>query len=201
MTSAAGGARYACADCGRDRTGADPALPCDCGSYLRRRVDTADAFGRPLTVDAPRWDPLKDWTTKYLQLAWNVGNLRRLTTAGSEATADEVRTFVEMSLASAVGLGEWLTSGPEPVTVSPGDVMRLLGTEPLAVCVAAATPDGPHSTRLLPVAFARPPRFWVEYRRPHAKPVRYDALDLAERCLRAWQTFLSLRGVPLPSWQ
>lgn len=201
VTTAAGNARYACASCGRDRTAADPALPCACGSYLRQRVDTLDVYGRPATVDTPRWDPLKDWTAKYLQLAWNVGNLRRLSTGDSAADADEVRTFVDMSLASAVRLGEWLTSGPEPASVTPGDVARLLDTEPLAVCAAVATPDGPRSARVLPVAFVRPPRYWVEYRRPYAKPVRYDALDLAERSLRTWQTFLSLRGVPLPSWQ
>ena len=201
MTTAEGGARYVCADCGRDRSGFDPATPCDCGSRLRRRVGTLDVYGRPVTADTPRWDPLKDWTAKYLQLAWNVGNLRRLSTGDSTADADEVRTFVEMSLASAVRLGEWLTSGPEPASVSPGDVARLLDEEPLAVCAALATPDGPRNARLLPVAFVHPPRFWVEYRRPHAKPVRYDALDLAERSLRTWQTFLSLRRVPLPSWQ
>jgi hypothetical protein len=54
---------------------------------------------------------------------------------------------------------------------------------------------------LVPVAFARPPRYWVEHRRPGANPVRFDALDLLEHCLRAWQAFLSARRVQLPSWE
>jgi hypothetical protein len=96
---------------------------------------------------------------------------------------------------------EWLVSGPEPVSVTPGDVERALATPPLSVCAATRSTDPAGSTRVFPVAFSDPPHFWVEHRRPARKPVRYDALDLVDRCLRTWQAFLKERGVVLPTWQ
>jgi hypothetical protein len=191
--------RYLCDDCGREVFPTVPG-PCICGSTVRRRIDPADAFGRPKTVPAPVWDPLKDWATKYLQFTWNVGQLRRLSAPGSATDADEVRRIVHSTFAAALGLADWLTSGPEPASVSPGDVARLVAGTPLSVCAALVRPDGVASARLVPVGFARPPRFWVEYRRPPGKPIRYDALDLAGRCLVAWQHFLTARAVTLPSW-
>ena len=192
-----GQARYLCDACGRDRTGVPLAVSCRCGSVARRRVDTGDAsYRRPASDDGPRWNPLQDWTAKYLQLTWNVSQLRRLYAEGSGAGVDEVRRIVELSFGSALQLADWLTSGPEPAAVTPGDVARLVAAEPLAICAALGT-----AARIVPVGFVRPPHFWVEYRRPGARPVRYDALDLAERCLSAWQTFLTVRGVALPSWQ
>jgi hypothetical protein len=165
-------------------------------------VDSEDAvYRRPATEDAPPWDPLKDWTAKYLQLLWNVQQLRRLYAPGATADADEVRSIVETSLTAAVALGDWLTSAPEPVSVLPGDIARLIAAEPLSICAAFASPDAAARPRVLPVAFSDPPHFWVEHRRPSEKPVRYDALDLLERCLREWQNFLTARGVSLPSWQ
>jgi hypothetical protein len=192
--------RYLCDRCGRELPPGLPARPCTCGGTGRRRVDPADAFGRPPTADAPRWDPLKDWAAKYLQLTWNVGQLRRLSAAGSEASAEEIRRIIETTFAAARDLADWLAAGPEPASVSPGDVDRLAAESPLAVGTALVRGSAAGTARLVPVGFARPPRFWVEYQRPNAKPVRYEALDLAERCLVRWQTFLSSRGVRLPSW-
>ena len=199
--SRAGGARYLCDECGRDLSGVSMSARCVCGSATRRRVDDGDAvYRRPTTDNSPQWDPLKDWTARYLQLIWNLQQLRLLYTPGAEADADAVRRIVETSLIAAVGLGDWLTSGPEPVSVTPGDIGRLIAAEPLAVCAAFAGRDTSATTAVLPVAFSRPPHFWVEHRRPNEKPVRFDALDLLERCLRAWQHFLTARGVTLPTW-
>jgi hypothetical protein len=195
------GARYLCDRCGRDLSAVSMSAACVCGSAMRRRVDSGEVvYRRPATPDAPRWDPLKDWEAKYLQLVWNVQQLRRLYAPGSGADADEVRRIVDTSLMAARHLGDWLVSGPEPASVTPGDVDRLLATEPLSLCAAVDTPDPAVTTRVLPVAFSRPPHFWVEHRRPNAKPVRYDALDLLERCLRTWLAFLTVRGVRLPTW-
>lgn len=190
--------RYVCDSCGRD---VSPGERCRCGSTDRRRVDPGDVFRRPGTEDGPRWDPLKDWTAKYLQLTWNVAQLRRLVGPGSEASEPEIRQIAELTFASSSSLGDWLTAGPEPVAVTPGDVERLLAAEPLCAGAALGGRTRTGTARLVPVGFARPPRFWVEYRRPNAKPVRYDALDLADRCLVAWQVFLTTRGVPLPTWR
>lgn len=200
--SRSGGARYLCDNCGRDLSSVSLSAACVCGAVRRRRVDFADAiYGRTATEEHPRWDPLKDWTAKYLQLIWNVNQLRLLYAPDSTADADEARRIVDTSLAAVVGLAEWLTAGPEPVTVTPGDVERLLATEPLSLCAGFISHDPDVTTRVLPVAFSRPPHFWIEHRRPGAKPVRYDALDLIERCLRAWQAFLTERGVTPPSWE
>jgi hypothetical protein len=200
--SRASGARYLCDNCGRDLSAVSLTATCLCGATTRRRVDLGDAvYGRPATPDEPRWDPLKDWTAKYLQLVWNVQQLRRLYAPESGAEADEVHRIVDTSFAAALHLGDWLTSGPEPASVQPGDVARLMETEPLSVCAAFASTSAEVSARVLPVAFTRPQHFWVEHRAPNAKPVRYDALDLLERCLRAWQAFLTSRGVSLPTWQ
>lgn len=193
--------RYLCDECGRDLSDLSLSAACLCGAHTRRRVDSADTvYRRPATPDEPQWDPLKDWTTKYLQLEWNLQQLRRLYAPDSRAAADEVRRIVGTSLRAALGLGEWLTAGPEPVTVTPGDVARLLESAPLSVCAAFDAPNADGSASVLPVAFSRPPHFWVEHRTAGAKPVRYDALDLLERCLRAWHNFLTARGVALPSW-
>lgn len=197
----AGGARYLCDECGRDLSGVSLAATCVCGAVIRRRVDGAETmYRRPASPDEPSWDPLKDWTAKYLQLVWNVHQLRRLYAPGSNADADEVRRIVITSFRAALGLGDWLTSGPEPVAVTPGDVTRLIESEPLSVCADFGGSDDVTNSRVLPIAFSSPPHFWVEHRRPNATPVRYDALDLLERCLRTWQNFLTERGVGLPTW-
>jgi hypothetical protein len=201
VTVSTGGAKYLCHDCGRNLSGLGLAVPCLCGSTTRRRIDSTDAaYRRPTTDESPRWNPLKDWSAKYLQLTWNVAQLRRLYASGGDTEATEVRRIVDMSFASCLTLGDWLTSGPEPATVTPGDVARLFETEPLSVCAALSTTDAPERARVLPVGFVRPPHFWVEYQRPNARPVRYDALDLVERCLSAWQVFLAARDVALPTW-
>lgn len=200
--SRAGSARYLCDECGRDLSGISLSAACVCGSHTRRRVDDGDAvYRRPTTDDSPQWDPLKDWTARYLQLIWNVQQLRLLYAPGSEADAEQVRRIVETSLVAAVGLGDWLTSGPEPVSVTPGDIARLIAAEPLSICAAFAGRDPSAATDVLPVAFSRPPHFWVQLRRPNDKPLRFDALDLLERCLRTWQHFLTSRGVSLPTWK
>ncbi|HZC73501.1 MAG TPA: hypothetical protein VE442_22590 [Jatrophihabitans sp.] len=199
-----GSARYLCDECGRDLSGVSLAATCVCGAAIRRRVDGADTmYRRPTSAesdDEPPWDPLKDWTAKYLQLVWTVHQLRRLYAPGSGAEADEVRRIVITSFRAAVGLGDWLVSGPEPTSVTPGDVARLVETDPLSVCADFGRPDGAANSQVVPIAFSSPPHFWVEHRRPNATPVRYDALDLLERCLRTWQNFLTERGVALPTW-
>jgi hypothetical protein len=197
----AGGARYLCDECGRDLSGLSLSAACVCGAVTRRRLDGGDTmYRRPPSPDEPQWDPLKDWTAKYLQLVWNVQQLRRLYAPASTAEADEVRRIVVTSLRAALGLAEWLMSGPEPKSVTPGDVARLMAAEPLSLCAAFGRPDDGTSARVVPVAFSRPPHFWIEHRTPNAKPVRYDALDLLERCLRTWQNFLTARAVTLPTW-
>ena len=194
-------ARFVCDRCGRDRTASPPLEPCICGGTARRRVDLSDSFRRPIGVPAPPWDPLKDWTAKYLQFSWNVAQLRRLYAPGSEAASAEVRRIVDITFASCVGLADWLSAGPEPASVIPGDVERFVAVDPVAVAAALLERRSDASARVVPVGFSKPPHFWVECHRPPAKPVRYDALDLAERCLLAWQRFLRDRGVPLPVWQ
>lgn len=203
----AGDAQYLCEGCGRDLSGISLSAACLCGAVTRRRVDHGEAvYRRPATPDEPSWDPLKDWTAKYLQFVWNIQQLRRLYAPGSTADREEVRRIVATSLRAALDLADWITSGPEPASVTPGDVTRLLAAEPLSVCAAfGGSVDsggtGESATAVvLPVAFSRPPHFWVEHRRPPDTPLRYDALDLLERCLSAWQQFLTARGVDLPSW-
>lgn len=192
--------RYVCDECGRELPPETGTAPCPCGGRTRRRVDPTDAFARPAGADEPKWDPLKDWAAKYLQFTWNVGQLRLLSATGSGASADDVRRIVHTTFAAAADLGDWLTAGPEPASVSPGDVERLVLREPLVVGTALVRESPLRAAVLVPVGFATPPRFWVEYRRPQAKPVRYEALDLAQRCLVTWQSFLGARGVSLPSW-
>lgn len=197
-------AHYLCSDCGRDLSGVRMSTACLCGAHSRRRIDVGGAaYRRPLTAQSPPWDPLKDWTVKYLQFTWNVSQLRLMYEGGSAAEAAAVRCIVDSTFASCVSLAEWLTFGAEPASVSPGDLDRFLAAEPLSVCVALAArsdPDEPTS-RVVPVAFASRHQYWVEYRRPRAKTVRYDALGLAEQCLLAWRSFLLARGVKLPNWQ
>lgn len=197
-------AHYLCNNCGRDLTGVRLSVACICGANSRRRIDGEGvAYRRPLTAQSPPWDPLKDWTVKYLQLTWNVSQLRLMYKDSSHGDAAEVRRIVDSTFAACVSLGEWLTFGAEPASVSSGDISRLLGTEPLCVCVALTAPDdGTAATStVIPVAFASRHQYWVEYRRPGAKTVRYDALGLAEECLQVWRSFLVARGVELPTWQ
>src|SRR5439155_19195122 len=85
----AGAARYLCDGCGRDLSDLSLSAACVCGSLTRRRVDAGNVvYRRPSTPDEPHWDRLKDWTAKYLQLVWNVQQLRRLYAPGSSAGPD-----------------------------------------------------------------------------------------------------------------
>lgn len=197
-----GDATYLCDACGRDLSALGWSQPCVCGARTRRRVDAQDAvYRRPDGPDRPGWDRLKDWSAKYLQLVWNVQQLRLMYAPGSEAAAADVRGIVVTSIEAVRTLGEWLLSGPEPAGITPGDVERALAADPLALCTAFGAAEPAASSRLLPVAFSDPPHFWIEHNRPNAKPVRYDALDLLDRCLRSWQSFLKEHGVRLPTWQ
>jgi hypothetical protein len=199
---AASRAQYRCDGCGRDLSEFSLGRPCPCGAIRRRRTDADGAvFRRPLTVESPRWDPFKDWSVKYLQFTWNVMQLRWLYAPGSGADAAEVRRIVERTFASCSNLAEWLSSGPEPVSVTPGDVAQFVKTEPLSVSAALTTARSSATSRIIAVGFAEQPRYWIEYQQPGAKPLRYDALDLAEQCLRAWHAFLTERAVELPTWQ
>lgn len=196
-------AHYLCNECGRDLSGIPLSTACLCGATSRRRIDAAGAaYRRPLAAESPPWDPLKDWTVKYLQLLWNVQQLRCMYRDDPVTDAEQVRRIVDSTFSSCVSLGGWLTFGAEPAAVTAGDVDRLLRAEPLSVCVALTVPDDARSAtaRIVRVAFATRHQYWVEYRRPNAKTVRYDALGLAERCLLTWQAFLAARDVALPSW-
>jgi hypothetical protein len=197
------GAQYRCDGCGRDLSGVRLGVACPCGVTARRRVDAIGAvYRRPLTPQAPPWDPFKDWSVKYLQFTWNVVQLRRLYAAGRAADPTEVRGIVEAAFASCSGLAEWLTYSPEPVSVTPGDVAQLIRAEPLCIggALAAAPAPGATSSRIVTGTLGGELRFWIEYRRPGARATRYDALDLAEQCLNTWRGFLTQRGVALPSW-
>ena len=69
-------ARYVCLQCGRDRTTYAAAMACECGSLSRIRIDAVpEAFALPGQSNL-RYDRSKDWTIKYLQLAWNVRQMR-----------------------------------------------------------------------------------------------------------------------------
>jgi hypothetical protein len=178
---------------------------CLCGCTYRERIDTAETLYRmPEHANLPQFDPFKDWRIKSLQVSWNIAELERAYRSDAPLDPEQVRRTVEMTLASCLDLADWLISGPEPHAVTAGEIERLLRADPLRVCVAlhahAAPDDSIGSVRLVPVAFAPTPRYWVHYTRPGAKPVRYDALDLAERCRAAWRDFLAGYGVVLPSW-
>jgi hypothetical protein len=216
-------ARYQCADCGRDLTGVGFAVACLCGATYRRRVEADPAvFRRPADADAVPADRFKDWTVKYLQFTWNVTQLRRLYSPGAAADAAELRTIAEHVFSSCSELADWLSTGPEPACITPAEVARLVAAEPLCIALAVAR-SGPASrttsvpvpvvkpfdasrsmsmprAALIPVRFAGQPRLWVQYELPGAKAARYDAHDLAERCLRSWLAFFHDRPVVLPTW-
>lgn len=190
-------ARYACVDCGRDRTLHAVAQPCTCGSRTRVRIDAVpEAFALP-GRSTVRYDQSKNWTIKYLQLAWNVRQLRGQY-AASDLDADRLRHAAELTLTAAWDLADWLTAGPEPASITPSDISRLALEDPLRVCRSYATRDG--TARLVPVDIGKSGRAWIEYRPGPGKPLRFDVLDLAERCLAAWTYFLTSRGVQVPSW-
>lgn len=205
MTRILPGARYRCADCGRDLSGTALAVPCLCGSTYRLRIDSDETLYRmPDRPGLPRFDPFKDWEIKYLQLSWNVSQLAHAYRSGIGFDAGDVRRIVEMAFASCADLGGWLVSGPEPHTVTPGDIDRFMQSDPVRLCKVPrdqrSATDG-ESIRLVPVAFAPTPRFWVEHTRPGNKPMRFDSLDLAERWLDAWTQFLAGYGVAVPTWE
>jgi hypothetical protein len=150
----------------------------------------------------PKFDPLKDWRIKYLQLSWNVSCLDRQYASAVRLPADAVRATVVLALGCCVDLADWLTAGPEPHTVTGRDLDRLLQTDPLRVAADFCGRAGSTgSVRLAPVAFAATPRFWVEHSLPGTKPVRYDALDLVRRCREAWRQYLGRHAVTLPRWE
>jgi hypothetical protein len=190
-------ARYACMGCGPHPTTRAVAMPCACGSRSRIRVDPVpEAFALP-GRSSLRYDRSKDWTIKYLQLAWNVRELRTHYTA-AHIDADRLRHAVELTFTTSWDLADWLTSGPEPASVTPSDINTLAREDPLRVCRAYATRDG--TAHLVPVDIGGSGRIWVEYQPGRGKPIRFDALDLAERCLAAWTWFLTTHDVRLPSW-
>ena len=200
MTGVLGPVQYSCADCGRDASLRAPSTPCLCGSTARLRADPEDSYRLVSDRALPWFDPFKDWTVKYLQFTWNVQQLRHAYTVDDGGTAERLCKSALITFTSCAELADWLVAGPEPVSVTPGALARLFATEPLSV-TRALKPEGGGAARLVPVAFSRPPHAWVDYRRPEAKPVRYDALDLAERCLDAWHQYLHGCGVAVPSWE
>ena len=169
------------------RTTYAAAMACECGSLSRIRIDAApEAFALPGQSNL-RYDRSKDWTIKYLQLAWNVRQMRAQY-AEQHIDPERMQHAVDMTLTTCWDLADWLTSGPEPASVTPSDINRLAYEDPLRVCRSYVARDG--TARLVP----------IEYEPVPGRPTRYDVLDLAERCLAAWTYFLTTRGVPLPTW-
>lgn len=202
MTGVRSGARYRCAGCARDVTGHGWAEPCLCGGTYRVRVDSEETLYRmPDLPGLPRFDPLKDWRIKFLQLSWNLSRMEREFGSATPLPSETVRATVVLTLRCCVDLADWLIAGPEPHTVTAGDLARLLRADPLRVAADfCGRGDGAAIVRLTPVAFAPTARFWIEHGRPGARTVRYDALDLARRCREEWRRFLVGRGVVPPRW-
>jgi len=203
VTEVRSGARYRCAACARDVTGLAWTQPCLCGETYRARVDMDETLYRmPDLPGLPRFDPLKDWRIKYLQLSWNVSSLDRQYVSAVRLPPDTVRATVVLALRCCVDLADWLTAGPEPHTVTARDLERLLHADPLRVAADfCGRSGGTGSVRLTPVAFAPTSRFWIEHSLPGTKPVRYDALDLVRRCREAWRQYLGSHAVTLPRWE
>lgn len=203
VTGVVSGARYRCASCDRDVTTRPWAQPCLCGATYRVRADPDGAFYRmPDRPGLPRFDPLKDWRIKFLQLSWNLSRLEQDYSSPVRLPPEAVRATLTLTLQSCVDLADWLLAGPEPHTATAGAIERLLQADPLRVAAGFCRPGtGTGNVRLLPVAFAPTARFWVEHARPGEKPVRYDALDLARRCAEAWRQFLIGCGVAPPRWE
>jgi hypothetical protein len=202
VTQVRSGARYCCAACGRDVTGLAWTRPCLCGETYRARIDTDETLYRmPDVPGLPRFDPLKNWRIKYLQLSWNVSCLDRQYSSLTQLPPEAVRTTVTQALRCCVDLADWLTAGPEPRTVTARDLERLLQADPLRVAADfCGHGGGDASVRLTPVAYAPTARFWIEHVRPGAKPIRYDALDLVRRCRETWRQYLRGHGAELPRW-
>lgn len=202
VTGVLSGVRYRCADCERDVTGRAWTQPCLCGGTYRVCVYLDETFYRmPDRPGLPQFDPLKDWRIKFLQLSWNLSRLEREYNSTVRLSPEAVRDTVAATLRCCVDLADWLIAGPEPRTVTAGNLERLLHSDPLRVAAAFCGRGGEAaSVRLAPVPFAPTARFWIEHDRPGAKPVRYDALDLARRCGLAWRQFLAAYGVVPPSW-
>lgn len=203
VTVVRSGARYRCAACARDVTGLAWTQPCLCGATYRARSDMDETLYRmPDVPGLPRFDPLKDWRVKFLQLTWNLSCLDRQYNSATRLAPDAVRATVALALQCCVDLADWLTAGPEPHTVTARDLDRLLAADPLRVAADFCGRRGcTGSARLAPVAFAPTTRFWIEHTRPGTKPTRYDALDLLRRCREAWQQYLADHGVALPRWE
>ena len=171
-----------------------------CGHTLRVRIDVkTESYALPGRTSL-RYDALKNWTVKYLQFTWNLARLRSVY-APSRTTPDVLHSAIELTFASCHSLGAWLTAGPEPQSVTAGDVARLFEVAPLEVCKALATCTNTGArARIEVVHLGHAARGWVEFAQPGKRAVRYDALDLADRCLAAWNCFLRDRDVALPSW-
>jgi hypothetical protein len=188
--------RFVCASCGRDVSDRPVAMPCVCGHTVRTRVDVADSYVMP-GRDRLRYDETKNWRVKYLQLTWNVQELRRIY-APAHTDPDTLCRTVELVLASCWDLAEWLVAGREPREVTQGDIGRLVAVDPLRVCRALATGA---DARIVPVQIGGESRAWVEYLGARRLPTRFDALDLAERSVVAWDTFLREHKVVPPTWR
>jgi hypothetical protein len=111
-----------------------------------------------------------------------------------------LRASIELTFAACWGVADWLITGPKPPSVTHDDVVRLAGTEPLRVCRALVAETDEARAHIVPVHIGSPARSWIELERLGMRPVRFDALDLADRCFAAWNAFLRDHGVALPRW-
>lgn len=142
----------------------------------------------------------KDWTVKYLQFTWNVNHLRSVY-APATTSVSVLENTIAMTMASCWALSEWLVEGGAPGQVSGHDLAALLDHEPLKVAKAFAHGAGAVEAHIVTSHIGgSPARAWIEYSEPGAALVRFDALDLAERSLAAWNGFLRAHDVLLPNW-
>lgn len=195
MTAAGGAAQYTCARCMRPVGDRAPSSACACGETLRLRVEI-DSYALP-GRSSLRYDPGKNWAAKYLQCTWNLRQLH--TIYREDADEDELRSSIERTLASCWELADWLVAGSEPRQITQGAIDRLTRGDPLCVC-RAFNGAGAAVAGIVPTRIRGSVRAWVEYREPDKAPRRFDALNLADRCIAAWDAFLRDNGVPLPTW-
>lgn len=196
VTMQIGAVRYTCARCGRDTADRALAAPCLCGETLRMRVG-GDDYALPGRA-ALRFDATKNWAAKYLQCTWNLRRLRTLYSDPSVADG-EVRECIVRTLTSCWDLADWLVAGSEPRQITQGAINRLAAADPLRVCRALGG-GAEAQAMIVPARMPGTIRMWIEYRAPGKAPVRFDALDLADRSVAAWNAFLVTHGVALPQW-
>ena len=163
---------------------------------MRVRTD-ADHYALPGQSNL-RFDPAKNWAAKYLQCTWNLRRLRTLY-LDHRTVEDDIRNAITLTLGSCSELADWLVAGSEPRQITQGMIDRFTAVDPLRSCRALAGRSTATAV-VVPTRIRGSVRAWVEYREPAKAPLRFDALDLADRSVAAWNDFLIGHGVRLPTW-